>query len=58
MKFKHTYCFYMTSGEHLMIDADEITIRDYYIEVRREKDDGKTFMVIYKKDLMAWEVVR
>lgn len=58
MKFKHTYCFYMTSGEHLMIDADEITVRNYYIEVRREKDDGKYFMVIYKKDLMAWEVVR
>ena len=58
MKFKHTYCFYMTSGEHLMIDADNITIRDYYIEVYREKDGGKYFMAIYKKDLMAWEVVR
>ena len=58
MKCKHTYCFYMTNGEHLMIDADDMTICDNLIKVHREKDDDEIFMVIYKKDLMAWEVVR
>ena len=58
MKFKHTYCFYMTNGEHLMIDADGMTICDNYIRVCRDKDGGEVFMVIYKKDLMAWEVAR
>lgn len=58
MKFKHIYCFYMTSGEHLMIDADGMTICNDSIKVHREKDGGEIFMCIYKKDLMAWEVVR
>lgn len=58
MKFKHTYCFYMTNGEHLMIDADNMTICDDFIRVCRDKDGDEVFMVIYKKDLMAWEVVR
>ena len=58
MKFKHTYCFYMTNGEHLMIDADDCIVGDDYIQVHREKDGDQIFMVIYKKDLMAWEVVR
>lgn len=58
MKFKHTYCFYMTNGEHLMIDADDMTVCDDFIKVHKEKDGGENFMVIYKKDLMVWEVVR
>ena len=58
MNFKHTYCFYMTNGEHLMIDADDMTICDDFIKTHREKDGDQIFMVIYKKDLMAWEVVR
>lgn len=58
MKYKHTYCFYMTNGEHLMIDADDMTICDDFIKTHREKDGDEIFMVIYKKDLMAWEAVR
>ena len=41
-----------------LIDADDMTICDDFIKVHREKDGGEFFMVIYKKDLMAWEVVR
>lgn len=58
MNYKHTYCFYMTTGEHLMIDADDMTICDDFIKLHREKDDDQNFMVVYKKDLMAWEVIR
>ena len=58
MKFKHTYCFYMTNGEHLMIDADDCTICDDFIKCHREKDEDQIFMVVYKKNLMAWEVVK
>lgn len=58
MKFQHTYCFYMTNGEHLMIDADDMTICDDFIKIHRERDEDQIFMVIYKKNLMAWEVVR
>ena len=41
-----------------MIDADDMTICDDFIRVHREKDGDQIFMAIYKKDLMAWEVVR
>lgn len=41
-----------------MIDADDMTIYNDYIQAHREKDGDDIFMVIYKKDLMAWEVVR
>ena len=58
IKFAHTYCFYMTNGEHLMIDADDCIIRDDYIQVHRKKDNNEIFMVVYKDNLMAWEVVR
>ena len=58
MKYKHTYCFYMVNGEHLMIDADDCTITDDLIKCHREEDEDQIFMVVYKKDLMAWEVVR
>ena len=57
-KYEHTYCFYMTNGEHLMIDADDMTVYDDFIKVHREKDKRRNFMAVYKKDLMAWEVVR
>ena len=58
MKFKHIYCFYMTNGEHLMIDADDMTICDDFIKAHRDNDDDQMFFVAYKKDLMAWEVIR
>lgn len=58
MNYAHTYCFYMANGEHLMIDADDMTVCDDFIKIHREKDGYENFMVIYKKDLMAWEVIR
>lgn len=58
MKYAHIFCFYMNNGEHLMIDADDMTIRDDIIVVHREKDGNENFMTVYKKDLMAWEVIR
>ena len=48
----------MTNGEHLMIDADDCTICDDFIKCHREKDEDQIFMVVYKKNLMAWEVVK
>ena len=41
-----------------MIDADDMTICEDFIKVHREKDGEWIFMNIYKKYLMAWEVVR
>ena len=35
-----------------------MTICDDFIKCHREKDDNEIFMNVYKKDLMAWEVVR
>ena len=58
MNYAHTFCFYMTNGEHLMIDADDMTICDDLIQVHREKDNDEIFMVVYKSNLLAWEVVR
>lgn len=58
MKYEHTYCFYMTNGEHLMIDADDITICDDFVKAHRDNDGDQIFFVVYKKDLMAWEVIR
>lgn len=58
MKFKHTYCFYMTNGEHLKVEADGLTICDDFIKAHRDKDGNEIFMNVYKKDLMAWEVIR
>ncbi len=58
MNYNHTYCFYMTNGEHLMIDADDMTICDDFIKLHRNKDDKQNFMNVYKKDLMAWEVIK
>ena len=58
MNYAHTYCFYMTNGEHLMIDADDMTICANFIKVHREKDNDENFMVVYKNNLLVWEVVR
>lgn len=58
MKYAHTYCFYMNNGEHLMIDADDCIVGDNFIQVHREKDGDQIFMVVYKDNLMAWEVIR
>lgn len=58
MNYNHTYCFYMTNGEHLMIDADDMTICDDFIKLHRDKHGDVCFMNVYKKDLMAWEVIR
>ena len=57
MKPAHTYCFYMKTGEHLLIDADSMQICEHFINVFKE-GDNTNFMCVYKKDLMAWEVVR
>ena len=48
----------MTNGEHLMIDADDITICDDFVKAHRDNDGDQIFFVVYKKDLMAWEVIR
>lgn len=58
MKYRHTYCFYMATGEHLKVEADDMTICDDLIKVHRNKDGNEIFMNIYKRDLMAWEVIR
>lgn len=55
---EHVYCFYMTNGEHIMVDADDMTICGDYFKLHREKDDNQVFMNVYKKDVMAWEVIK
>ena len=57
MNFKHVFCFYMTNGEHLIVNADEMIICDDFIKLHREQDGDGIFMNVYKKDVMAWEVV-
>ena len=57
MKPKHTYCFYMSNGEHIHVEADLlIDCTDHY-ELLKEGDD-KIFMQIFKSNLMAWEMNR
>ena len=59
MKPKHTYCFYMINGEHLMLDADSMFGREGRIELEKLIDGIPTvFMVVYRKSIMAWEIVR
>lgn len=41
-----------------MIDADDMTICDDFIKLHREKDDDQIFMIVYKKNLLAWEVTK
>ena len=57
MKPEHTYCFYMKNGEHLIIDADSMTVHDEFITLDKH-EHTTNFMCVYKKDLMAWEVIR
>lgn len=59
VKPKHTYCFYMTNGEHLMIDADEmnVDIENEIISVFKEPYDVP-FMQVFTNNLIAWEAVR
>lgn len=55
MKPEHTYCFYMSNGEHIMTDADRLEENATYIHVIKEDD---VFMAITKEYLMAWEQIR
>ena len=58
MKYAHTYCFYMTNGEHLMFDADDMTICDEFIKLHRNKNGNECFCFVYLHCLMSWEVIR
>ena len=59
MKPEHTYCFYMSNGEHIQTDADEIYQRDDEIALSRIVDgELKVFMHVSNKFLMALEEIR
>lgn len=51
-KPEHTYCFYMSNGEHITIDADSLTENPTYIHAIL---NGETLMAVSKAYLMAWE---
>ena len=57
MENKHTYCFYMTNGEHIMEDTDSMDVLDDCVLLHRECE-AQPFMQIFKSSLMAWEVIR
>ncbi len=57
MKPKHTYCFYMANGEHIMVDAEEMDVLDDCVLLQKA-DQAQPFMQIFKSSLMAWEVIR
>lgn len=57
MENKHTYCFYMANGEHIMVDAEEMDVMDDCVLLKRN-DQAQPFMQIFKSSLMAWEVIR
>lgn len=57
MKPEHTYCFYMSNGEHIMEDADNMDVLDDCVLLHRECE-AQPFMQIFKSSLMAWEVIR
>lgn len=57
MENKHTYCFYMANGEHIMVDAEEMDVLDDCVLLKRN-DQAQPFMQIFKSSLMAWEVIR
>ena len=55
-KPKHTYCFYMSNGEHITVDADDIYPRDEEIALCKDVEgEPKIFMHVYNKYLMACE---
>ena len=59
MKPEHTYCFYMSNGEHIMMDADDIfAYSDEVILQKSVNGARKTFLHVNTKYLMAWEIVR
>ena len=59
MKPEHTYCFYMSNGEHITADADHIFVySDEVILQKEENGTRKTFMHINTAFLMAWEMQR
>lgn len=57
MKPEHTYCFYMSNGEHIMTDADTLEVLEDSVLLQKE-DQAQPFMQIFKSSLMAWEVIR
>ena len=57
MKPKHTYCFYMSNGEHIMTDADTLEVLEDSALLQKA-DQAQPFMQIFKSSLMAWEVIR
>lgn len=56
-KPEHTYCFYMTNGEHLMIDADSMDVGTEILTLHKNEYE-QPFMFVYVKDLMAWEAIK
>ena len=49
----------MINGEHLMIDAAIMFEREGRIELEKLIDGIPTmFMAVYRKSIMAWEIVR
>ena len=57
MKPEHTYCFYLSNGEHIMEEADSMDVLDDCVLLHRESE-AQPFMQIFKSHLMAWEVNR
>ena len=57
MENKHTYCFYMANGEHIMEDADTLEVLEDSVLLQKA-DQAQPFMQIFKSSLMAWEVIR
>lgn len=57
MKPKHTFCFYMSNGEHIMTDADTLEVFEDSVLLQKV-DQAQPFMQIFKSNLMAWEVIR
>ena len=58
-KPEHTYQFYMSNGEHIMADADNIfAYSDEVILQKTENGVKTTFLHVNTNHLMAWEIVR
>ena len=50
----------MNTGEHIMMDANFMDVMDDYILLYRDEEEPyeNPIMMIYVKDLMAWEMIR
>ena len=57
MKPEHIYCFYMSNGEHIMVEADLMVDCTEHYELYKD-NDRKPFMQVFKGSVMAWEVNR